>query len=122
MNRRHKLHPAVVGLLLLLAGAIASAPAGADEIRVAVASNFRQAFSAVAAEFEASTGHTVVASYGSSGKQFTQIVNGAPYDLFLSADAERPERLVQEDRAIGATRFTYAHGVLALWSPEEGYV
>ncbi len=94
----------------------------ADEIRVAVASNFRQAMVDLAVRFEAVSGHSLVVSAGSTGKHYAQIINGAPFDAFFSADAERPARLERERRIVPGSRFTYALGKIVLWSPREGFV
>ena len=94
----------------------------ADEVRIASASNFRDAMSALAYRFEQATEHEVTLIFGSSGKQFAQIRNGAPFDAFFSADNERPELLEREGLAVPRSRFTYALGKLVLWSPKEGYV
>jgi molybdate transport system substrate-binding protein len=89
-------------------------------MRVAAAANFTAAMKEIVRGFEAATGHPTVPSYGSTGKLYTQIVNGAPYDVFLAADQTRPERLVREGRASG--QFTYATGRLVLWSPQPDLV
>ena len=94
----------------------------ADEIRVAVASNFRDAMSALAYKFEQASEHEVTLIFGSAGKQFAQIRNGAPFDAFFSADSERPELLEREGLAVPESRFTYAVGKLVLWSPRTDYV
>ncbi len=86
----------------------------AEEVTVAVASNFLTTAEKIAAAFEAETGHEVVLSNGSTGLLFAQISNGAPFDVFLSADDERPRRLLAEGRA-RAVR-PYAVGALALLS------
>jgi molybdate transport system substrate-binding protein len=96
--------------------------AAADEIRVAVASNFAGAMQTLAAAFEAQTGNRVVLSFGSTGKHYAQIINGAPFDAFFAADEQRPARLEAARRAVAGTRFTYALGRLVLWSPRAGYV
>ena len=88
----------------------------AGETRVAVATNFLSTFEAIAERFEHETGHQILVSSGSSGKLYVQIQHGAPFDLFLSADAQRPERLEQEGLAVSGSRFTYAVGRLTLWS------
>ncbi len=93
-----------------------------NEIRVAVASNFSHAMTVIAGRFEANTGHPVVLSFGSTGKHYAQIVNGAPFDAFFAADAGRPERLEEEGVAVAGSRFTYALGKLVLWSRKKGYV
>ncbi len=108
----------------LVAGALLSLPcaAVADEIRVAVASNFLEAARVIAQGFESQTGHTVVLASGSTGKHTAQIANGAPFDVFLAADARRPTLLEEEGVALPGSRFTYAVGRLVLWSPQEGVV
>lgn len=105
-------------LFCLLMASFASHVILADTIRVAVASNFAPALAALAEVFEQRSGSKVVLSRGSSGKHFAQIVNGAPFDLFFSADTDRPARLDQAGRVIDAQRFTYATGRLVLWSPK----
>src|ERR1035437_1469123 len=88
----------------------------ADEVSVAVAANFTGPMQKIALAFEKDTGHKVVASFGSTGKFYTQIRNGAPFEVFLAADDETPTRLVKENAAVEATQFTYAIGKLVLWS------
>ena len=89
-------------------GALLSASAAGDPLRVAVASNFQAAFEAVHADFAV----PAIPTYGSSGLLYAQIVQGRPFDLFLSADAERPRQLVAEGRA--ANPAVYARGILVL--------
>jgi len=108
---------AAVSLMLVLA-----APAPASPLRVAVASNFRHAMEALADRFENDTGQTLTLAFGSSGKHYAQIRNGAPFDAFFAADSERPRRLEEEGAAVPDTRFTYARGRLLLWSARAGYV
>ncbi len=108
-------------LCILLALSIApAAPARAGEVRIAVAANFAEPLEEIAAGFEAATGHGTRISTGSTGKLYAQIVAGLPVDVFLAADAARPERLVAEGRATG--RFTYAIGRLTLWSADPARV
>lgn len=112
-------------LILLTALMVAlAAPASAlgDEIRVAVASNFRATMDALAAAFAERGEHTVRVSAGATGSQYAQIVNGAPFDAFFAADAERPRLLERDGVGITGTRFVYAVGRLALWSARVGYV
>ena len=97
-------------------------PLSADELRVAVASNFRHAMDALAEHFETQTGHEITVIIGSSGKHYAQIVNGAPFDAFFSADVERPLRLDREQRIVPGSRFAFAIGRLVLWSPKERFV
>jgi len=94
----------------------------AAEIHVAVASNFTQAMTSLARNFEESSGHKVKLVIGSTGKHYAQIRNGAPFDVFFAADIRRPKQLEEEGVAITGTRFTYAVGKLILWSPKAGYI
>lgn len=97
-------------------------PAMAAEVNVAVAANFTAPMKQIAAEFEKDTGHTAVLAFGSSGKFFAQIKNGAPFQLFLSADDEKPAQLVKDGLTVADSRFTYAIGTLVLWSAKPGFV
>lgn len=99
-----------------------STMAQADEVQVAVAANFTAPIQAIAADFEKDTGHTLVAAYGATGQFYTQIKNGAPFEVFLSADDTTPQKLESEGDTVKGSRFTYAVGTLALWSAKEGYV
>ncbi|MGL5997452.1 MAG: molybdate ABC transporter substrate-binding protein [Pseudomonas proteolytica] len=99
-----------------------SAMAQADEVQVAVAANFTAPIQAIAADFEKDTGHTLVAAYGATGQFYTQIKNGAPFEVFLSADDTTAQKLESEGDTVKGSRFTYAVGTLALWSAKEGYV
>jgi molybdate transport system substrate-binding protein len=94
----------------------------AADVQVAVAANFTAPMRAIAAAFEQDTGHKALLAFGSSGKFYAQIRNGAPFQVFLSADDEKPARLEQAGMAVAGTRFTYAIGQLALWSAKAGYV
>jgi molybdate transport system substrate-binding protein len=102
--------------MLLLAGWLSSPATQADELRIAVASNFAPVLEQLAVDFKKSSGHAVVLSAGASGKLYTQITSGAPFDLFFSADSEKPVQLVTEKRAVAGTQYTYALGQLVLWS------
>jgi len=95
-----------------------SLPLSASEIRLAVASNFLGPLQEIAATFEAASGHKVSISSGSTGKLYAQIINGAPYDLFLAANSREPERLEKEGKIRPDSRYTYALGVLAFWAPK----
>jgi molybdate transport system substrate-binding protein len=100
----------------------AAAQAQADEVTVAVAANFMAPLQQIAAAFEKDTGHKIVAAYGSTGKFYAQIKNGAPFELLLAADAQTPARLVTENAAVAGSQFTYAVGRLVLWSAKPGVV
>jgi molybdate transport system substrate-binding protein len=97
-------------------------PAAAAEINVAVAANFTEASKEIAAAFERKTGNKVLLSFGSSGQFYTQITQDAPFQVFLSADQERPEKAVAEGLAVPDSRFTYAVGKLVLWSRDPKVV
>lgn len=99
-----------------------TANAFADEVQVAVAANFTAPIQAIATDFEKDTGHKLVAAFGATGQFYTQIKNGAPFEVFLSADDTTPAKLEQEGDTVKGSRFTYAVGTLALWSAKDGYV
>ena len=105
--------------LALLLAFIVSAPALADQLRVAVAANFTAPARELAGLFKERSGHEAVLSFGSSGQFYAQITQAAPFDVFLSADAERPEKLVKAGLALAESRFTYAIGRLVLWSRDQ---
>jgi molybdate transport system substrate-binding protein len=109
-------------LLVAFGAAGLSTGAAADEIRVAVATNFSDTMAALVATFEQRTEHTVLVSAGSTGNHYAQIRNGAPFDAFFSADVDRPALLEREGLALPGSRFRYAVGRLALWSPRAGFV
>ncbi len=105
----------------LLACAISAAlpRASAVELTVAAAADLSTALNEIAGNFQKQTGSTVRLSFGASGNLSTQIENGAPYDVFLSADAGYPERLVKENLADPESLKHYAVGALVLWTPED---
>ena len=109
-------------LAVVMIVASASVAARAETLTVAVASNFANPLREIARSFDADTGHVVRVSPGSSGKLYAQIINGAPYDLFLSADARRPEMLEKESRIVVGSRATYAIGQLVAWSRDVEFV
>lgn len=108
-------------LAALGAGFIACA-AHAAEVQIAVAANFTAPIKEIAAEFEKDTGHKVVASFGPTGGFYTQIKNGAPFEVFFAADDTTPEKLEKEGDTVAGSRWTYAVGKLVLWSSTPGYV
>ena len=107
--------------LALIAMAYA-AGARAGEVQVAVAANFTAPMQGIAAAFEKDTGHQARLAFGSTGKFYAQVKNGAPFEVLLAADDETPARLEKEGQAVPGTRFTYAIGKLVLWSAREGYI
>lgn len=94
----------------------------AETVLVAVASNFTKPMAEIADAFKKDTGHTAKLSFGSSGKIVSQLQNGAPFEMFLSADDAKPAKLEQEGLTVPGSRFTYAMGTLVLWSAKPGYV
>jgi molybdate transport system substrate-binding protein len=101
---------------------LAALPARADDVSVAVAANFTAPMKQIAAAFEKDSGHKVVVSYGSTGKFYAQIKNGAPFEILLAADDETPAKLVKENVGQTGSQFTYAVGKLLLWSAKPGFV
>ena len=114
-------HPARP-LSLLLAGLLLSLSAVAETVQVAVAANFTAPMQQIAVDFEKDTGHKAVLSFGATGKFYAQITNGAPFEVFLSADDETPAKLEKELLIAPHSRFTYAIGKLVLWSAQDGYI
>ena len=112
----------VSGFLLILCFQTFSASASAEEVRVAVATNFLATAKEIISHFEQDTAHVAVLSSGSSGKLYVQIKNGAPFDVFFSADVERPALLEEEGFAVRGSRFTYAVGRLTLWSADPDLI
>lgn len=110
---------ATIGTLLLT---LATPSLYADEVKAAVAANFTAAIKKLSPLYEQKTGNKLVPSFGATGQLYAQIKNGAPFDVFLSADDTTPQKLVSEGDAIGASYFIYARGRLALWSSQPGYV
>ena len=107
---------------LLLFSSVLSSMAAADQLTVAVASNFIIPMQQLVSEFEKNSSHTVKLVSGSSGRFFAQISHGAPFDLFLSADSEKPQKLIDAELAIASSLFTYAYGRLVLWRADSGQV
>ncbi len=91
-------------------------PCYANRVDIAVASNFMVPMTSLAAMFEKQTSYQLRISYSSSGKVFTKVIHGAPYDIFLSADEDKPRRLIELGLAEESSRITYAIGAIALLS------
>ena len=118
MTSRRLFGLAVVGTVLLLG----PPQALAADTQVAVAANFTEPAKEIAAAFKAASGHTATLSFGSSGQFYAQMSHGAPYDVFLSADAERPTKAELDGLGVAGSRFTYAIGRLVLYSKTPGLV
>lgn len=117
--RSLRLGPAALSCLLAILWPLAAA---AEVARVAVAANFAEPARALAAAFAASGPHEAVVSLGSTGQLYAQIAQGAPFDVFLSADTVRPAAAEKAGLAVAGRGGTYAIGRLALWSPRAGAV
>ena len=111
-----------IHITVVLFGLLVSTLSSAGEVKVAVAANFAQTLKEIGTGFEKDTGHKLALTQGSTGKLYAQISQGAPFDVLLSADDETTEKLISEGKAITGTRFTYAIGRLALWSPKPDLV
>jgi molybdate transport system substrate-binding protein len=101
---------------------LASPIAGAQQLRIAAAADLQFAMADLAARYETETKQVLAISYGSSGNFFTQIENGAPIDLFFSADIRYPQKLIEARLAEPLTLYSYALGRLVLWSPSETHL
>lgn len=112
----------ILSPFFLVAGLVSAGLSHAAEVSVAVAANFTAPMQKIAAAFEQKTGHKAVLSFGSTGKFYAQIKNGAPFQVLLAADAEIPAQLDKEGLTVSGSRFTYAIGRLVLWSMQAGLV
>jgi molybdate transport system substrate-binding protein len=104
---------------LLALWCLLAACARAEEINVAAASDLSFPMKEIVSQFEHETGHKVRLTLGSSGNFYAQIVNGAPFDVFLSADVEYPKQLEMAGRAVPGSTFVYGIGGIALWVPKN---
>lgn len=103
-------------LLIMVLATLLMPPARAENVSVAVAANFTKVAEELAPLFKAETGHDVTYSFGATGQLYTQITQGAPFEVFLSADDTRPAQAVTEGLGVEGSVFTYAIGALALYS------
>jgi molybdate transport system substrate-binding protein len=108
--------------LFVLSLLLACLSVQAAQVRVAVAANFAGPMARIGQAFSAATGHELRTSSGSTGKFYSQIVNGAPFDVLLAADEVTPGKLLASGHAVAGTRFTYSVGRLVLWSATPGFV
>lgn len=111
-----------IALLINLIILCLSSQVMAAEVQIAVAANFTGPMEKIGPMFEKATGHKLIIAYGTVGKFYAQIKNGAPFELLVSADDATPIRLVNDGLAIPESRFTYAIGKLVLWSAKPGFV
>ena len=106
-------------LVVLLLAASGATLAAAQQITVAAAADLNYTLTELAQRFERTTGNKVTLSFGASGNLYSQIANGAPFDLFFSADEEYPKQLVAAGIAEASSVKTYAVGHLVLWVPSS---
>lgn len=116
-NRAHRWLQAALVVILTCSGPATHSHAASA--RIAIAANFTAAAKHLGREFNQHSEHQVTLSFGSTGKLFTQIMHGAPFDAFLSADQQRPARLLAQNQAVIESNFTYAVGQLVLFSHDE---
>ncbi len=125
VSTRHRSRRSAASVITVAAAFIASAcggtsdtaPATVDEITVAAASDLRPAFEELGEAFEAKTGTKVTYSFGSSGQLRQQVLNGAPFDLFASANVDFVDDVIEDGRGVATTKADYAFGRIALWTP-----
>jgi molybdate transport system substrate-binding protein len=104
-------------MVMLLTLEVVSSTAMAGDVTIAAASDLSFAFKEMIAAYEQQTGHQVKLSLGSSGNFFSQIQNGAPFDLYFSADIRYPQKLVESGHALADSLYAYAIGRIVVWVP-----
>jgi len=127
LTRKHalKMHTnktlTAFALLFGLLGACLATPLAAKNnvLYVAVATNFRTTMQPLIRDFESQYPGHIVASYASTGKLYAQIRHGAPFQIFLAADKQRPQKLLTDGLGVAASQHTYAIGRLVLWQPNS---
>ena len=109
-------------VLYFLLTASLSISVQAEQLNAAIAANFTGTMKQLKPLFEHESGHRLITSFASSGTLFAQIHNGAPFDIFLSADEQRPQQLINDGIAVADSSFIYATGLLVLWSNQAELV
>jgi len=109
-------------ILCLCLAATLSFSVQAEQVTAAIAANFAGTIKQLKPLFEQQSGHRLVTSFASSGTLFAQIHNGAPFDVFLSADEQRPRQLIKDGIAVANSSFIYATGQLVLWSSQPALI
>jgi len=104
-----------IGAAIAASGQASAAEQGKRMVRVAAAADLKLPLEEIGREFEKKSGIVVQPSFGASGTLFSQIVNGAPFDVFMSADADYPRKLAEAGQAVANTIRPYARGTLVLW-------
>ena len=108
----------VISAVMIL-GALHSPAVAGEELTIAAASDLNFAFKNLVAQYEKKTGHHVKLTLGSSGNFFSQIENGAPFDLYFSADIRYPQKLEEGGHAVPGSLYKYAVGRIVLWAPND---
>ena len=106
-------------ILLLLFFFLTAFNLHAQSLRIAAASDLQFALTDLASQYEKQSGAKLAITYGSSGNFFAQIQNGAPFDIFFSADISYPQKLIEAGFAEPDSRYTYAFGRIVLWVPSD---
>lgn len=119
---RRLLHVWISPVAAILLAIASTGSAQAAEANVAVAANFTDAANEIGALFTEKTGHKAIFSFGASGQLYTQITQAAPFDVFLSADQERPAKAVEDGLGVPGSVFTYATGKIVLYSLDANLV
>jgi molybdate transport system substrate-binding protein len=120
---RSKRQPILSTALLLCAIALTTTtPAPAANVNVAVAANFTEPAKEIAQLFQSKTKNRAILSFGATGQFYTQITQGAPFQVFLSADEKTPKKLADDGQAVADSLFTYAIGKLVLFSTNKTLV
>lgn len=115
-----RIAPGASALFVTLLGCFfSSSSISAQTLRIAAAADLQYALTDLSARYEKQTGVKLAITYGSSGNFFAQIQNGAPFDLFLSADTDYPQKLIDAGLAVPDSLQQYAVGHLILWLPKD---
>lgn len=109
----------IISLTIVVVLNLLSLQVRAEQLRIAVASNFYSTLSLIKQQFEKEYNEKIVIIKGSTGKLYAQIKHGAPYDIYMAADVRRPQLLEEQQLTIKNSRYTYANGLLALWSKKN---
>lgn len=112
----------IFGKYVLLVAVLLVSTASANQVTIAVASNFSAPAKAIAKAYEGESGYKVQLVIGSSGVLYAQIKSGAPFHVFLSADTIKPATLIEDNLAVSGSLYTYTTGTLVLWSATIGMV
>lgn len=122
MGKKIRLVVRILGALILVCSAAVEAQAQRQAVRVAAAADLNFAMSELVERYEKQNAAKIDVTYGSSGNFFSQIQNGAPFDVFFSADIDYPRKLVAAELAEPGTLYKYAVGRIVIWMPADAKV